>query len=1292
MIPNQFHDSSDPNHSDRIVGELLAIAALCPGSPFIELITNSKRPKGKSWTSIAIADLARALQTGGIALVFEGNSLCAFDSDGPESRQPYYEIFNEYPEETATASWTSGKPDRLQLLFKYPEPSTLPEHLQEFVQKRQVIGKNELDYRSGHNYSVLPTFSNHPDTGKPYYWLKRPREVGIKELTVEQLQRLYQLANTKNQNKKSADKETKAQRKAFVAELVRKYSERKAEFNNGNLTISDLSPSEYFDWIVVPKAGWRAAIGYGSTIGFKKKGKHWYTAPGYRHSESGLSVGIEWHQLKDGSFIYRVTDWLYQNSEQRGYFTGIDFILMRRGISEPKFSERVALVQEMAGAFGLPCYEPTLTSDSFTKEQRQEYRHQKFLEAIGEYLENRQYPETALVMKAASIEEAIAIIWGAPQRVVAVKGVKGCGKSDIVKAFDGRLSVATTRSLSYDQAKKYGLSNYQTRKSARQLYEMGETRVLDSLHKLPWEEPDYTPDTLVLDEWDSILHQINTSATDVAKHRPETRAALADYAKEAGRVIALSADMNGDEVRALEGISQSKVLVIKLTIPPQGNILVPVKNLECGLQLLLQEINAIGREWIDNGRMGSPRPVTVASDSRRISSLVAASISHKNTVVIKHGDEGDLEAWASMTAELVERLDPDVQEIVKPLLVTAETVTEPEVKTFLSDPALWIQQVGVEGKIAIPAFSPSVREGVSILLPDCPHNHYAFLHGEVLDTRGKAQLLKRDRNPGRTYLVPCSSTFTRQSNAIVQTRDAIKQELLSRQEFVNGDRDFVERVKAEANYHRFREAYYRATGSSVDKATKSEIHLNIAAISEREPDYFTTEMISDFLEIQGNESPWLSYAIAREQERQLAFTNEMQNLIDHMVAEDGFTVEEMIEFEPEKDDNTGILEQANDAIQAKWMQEGHSDHEALGSEESIRDSLSCDRGINQKEKRILEGGLIPKEFPGVSLEHPDFVEQVKNGNVTRAGKRLAELKNPGFLKHQLAKRTANRINKGVEQAIVTDDDEARKRYALHQILGMTTYWDFLNTPAIGNRELGYFCETPELIEFVDSCRKHQRSFKKVGLTVPPKGHYDQYVQFLGRVHARMGLNQRAARGKRLRHLSEGDTLFARAYYVPGLARAFTMCEAYETYLAGKETFETRRVARTRRVKQFIEEVQHSGSSFMNKSSAAQPQPQAQQVIERQPEPSQLSLLDQAAPSPPDPVLPTIPSAPAPEGAPKNWATGTALKVIAWASDLRDQEVTLVEWLHHKDFGMWSVLVMTWWGKQVRISPNWVALA
>jgi Bifunctional DNA primase/polymerase, N-terminal len=152
-----------------------------------------KKPYTTKWqtTDIARADIEQAIASGkatgcGLRLGTPSNGVMALDIDGTAPKALLTEIMGD-EEIPVTVEFTSGKPDRSQMLFQ-----VLPQYWDALKQKKRTITNGEatedLDFRWSGNQSVLPP-SAHPETDG-YRWIdgKSPDDVDIAELPTKLLE------------------------------------------------------------------------------------------------------------------------------------------------------------------------------------------------------------------------------------------------------------------------------------------------------------------------------------------------------------------------------------------------------------------------------------------------------------------------------------------------------------------------------------------------------------------------------------------------------------------------------------------------------------------------------------------------------------------------------------------------------------------------------------------------------------------------------------------------------------------------------------------------------------------------------------------------------------------------------------------------------------------------------------------------------------------------------------------------------------------------------------------------
>ncbi|WP_310482591.1 bifunctional DNA primase/polymerase [Chamaesiphon sp. VAR_48_metabat_403] len=152
-----------------------------------------KKPYTAKWqtTYIARTDIEQAIASGkatgfGLRLGTPSNGVMALDIDGTAPKALLTEIMGD-EEIPVTVEFTSGKPDRSQMLFQVPM-----QYWDALKLKKRTIASGDttedLDFRWNGNQSVLPP-SAHPETDG-YRWIdgKSPADVEIAQLPTKLLE------------------------------------------------------------------------------------------------------------------------------------------------------------------------------------------------------------------------------------------------------------------------------------------------------------------------------------------------------------------------------------------------------------------------------------------------------------------------------------------------------------------------------------------------------------------------------------------------------------------------------------------------------------------------------------------------------------------------------------------------------------------------------------------------------------------------------------------------------------------------------------------------------------------------------------------------------------------------------------------------------------------------------------------------------------------------------------------------------------------------------------------------
>jgi hypothetical protein len=139
---------------------------------FVNIKPGTKVPWQQGWQTHPLELENIYSESVGLVVGPLSNGICAIDFDGIEAWEHFDKTFNKDILSTQTVAFSSGKPYRLQLLFKVPEQYW-------DVLKKKVV--NKLELRWSGCQSVLPP-SIHPDTKEPYIWLYKPSEYTVKDI------------------------------------------------------------------------------------------------------------------------------------------------------------------------------------------------------------------------------------------------------------------------------------------------------------------------------------------------------------------------------------------------------------------------------------------------------------------------------------------------------------------------------------------------------------------------------------------------------------------------------------------------------------------------------------------------------------------------------------------------------------------------------------------------------------------------------------------------------------------------------------------------------------------------------------------------------------------------------------------------------------------------------------------------------------------------------------------------------------------------------------------------------
>lgn len=139
---------------------------------FVNIKNGEKIPVGNAWQKNPL--LINEIYTDNVGVILgpASKGLCAIDFDGIEAVEHFNNTFPDIDITSIdTAMWTSGKEYRMQAAFYVPE-------LYWLELKRKVV--NKLEFRWTNTQSILPP--SKLNDGREYMWIKKPSEVGVKEL------------------------------------------------------------------------------------------------------------------------------------------------------------------------------------------------------------------------------------------------------------------------------------------------------------------------------------------------------------------------------------------------------------------------------------------------------------------------------------------------------------------------------------------------------------------------------------------------------------------------------------------------------------------------------------------------------------------------------------------------------------------------------------------------------------------------------------------------------------------------------------------------------------------------------------------------------------------------------------------------------------------------------------------------------------------------------------------------------------------------------------------------------
>jgi len=1165
--------------------ELKIIAGLLGAEPFCRLAWGEKRPSGNKWGDrpfpLATIERIATHERFGVGFHFDPalSDIAAFDLDSPKSYEHFRDIFGCDPDDIATMQSSSGKDIgggllSRQVYFRLSSGDV------DKVAGRTTIGNNELDLRRGYQIqSVLPTDSPHPGTGEPYRWIFPPSSVGIATLSPDAINRFFELRGDAGRNSKEPSKNGKETSKTGkgLDDWLQEIDDRHKQFRAGEITLNDLRPAEVVDFVIAenlhpeqlfsdPRHDWK--LSRGRVVGH----------PVYRESSSGTSLERKTYITPSGLEVYRAYDW-----GGVGLLSVIDLNLRLAGIADPSGEDRGEEVRRIAEKHGIDIkYEPVMPCGEWTDEQRREWVQQRIEGIKNEHETLAKTPETCDFFEVDSFEAAIAIARKPEHKVVVVTGAKGAGKSSVIQgllsAGVDTLSIATTRALSHEQSRKYGLGNYlrEGDMSPSAIKRNGGLVISwDSLPKLPY---GWQPALVTVDELDSGINHVNSARTALAKNRNEVRYTFENVVKKTlennGKFLGLSADIGGGEIDFIHRLFGVRPTVIKVTVPPRGSNLILCEDQEAMFGMMLEDWENRVADWLDVGKFGHAPFMSIITDSRRKTDQVGVQFCGEYEPVKKHGNSDDYKYWEDLSRSIVSKLDKDIAELTEIIIVNSHTAGDSEIKDFIADPSASLLQKSATGKAIILIMSPTVREGVSVVYPH-PHNSYVFQHG-VLSVRSAAQQIKRDRNPDNVFL--WVSPRVQNSQTKLETIAEMKENLLTKMECLKGDKSFIDEARKFANYLRFKNEFFLRTMKPIHEAADDDIWQFARSLVDNPITGLSAGDAIDGLSVYAEcESPWLLYALYRQQEDAINRMDYQESLINHLIEKDGFTQRETISADtaPSIDkDEMKAAREATISMDARWFFEGWGD-DSYESEKQCREILGSDKNIHQREYYQVSGALFRFKYPGFILSE-SFAEEIVAKPKKLSGVRaLWACKNPDKTKVRGARGIAAEFSDTYKShSIGTDIGFTADEMLLADVVRDCGFLDLLDAGA-------YTQESEAVDRIIKRVQQHRKQIKALRIVLPKTGQHDKYLRFINSIANRLGLRQEKSH-QQLSTLAKTPTII-NAYRMFLAPETPALLEALDAYTANKESALAGEVAAAKSVKQ------HLSFIYKKKTSAVSPE-------------------------------------------------------------------------------------------------------
>jgi hypothetical protein len=628
--------------------------------------------------------------------------LLAIDVDGV-SAQPILEAMSggNIP---VTASWTSGKPGRYQLVFQIPTDIRIK--LQTFTRKvvtqwnglettKDEAGRptDALEFRYNRSQSALPP-SRHPDTGS-YRWINSPDSTDVAVAPDWLCKLLLDFASEEQRHVTET-----SERIQRVKTRQRQRELTPISSNNGNLSdildlsLSRLNPEDVFNW---------------SNHNWRVQGRYEWAGYCPRHdSKSGTAFKINTNTLEWYCFGCDVGG----HAAQYRYF-------VNGGNGTPKGKDFAEIVKGLANEAGI-----VIESNSNTQPEQQIAKVKPTEQKKG-FSEGYQEEAKQAWHKAkqftVDIKEATQWCdWKLPpsNSIFLGKGGLGRGKTTRLRKWvrswqeegKGFICLGYRNTLLLQLCEKLGFYHLHENDAAIMRHDpsSGIALCVDSLWRFKPEEFDNK--ILILDEVMSVIKHLLHSPT--VKGRDNILKLFEEALRRASQIVCLDGCMADWAVKYLHELAPDKK-IIRAENTFQGD--------KPQIKFLLGTVD-IDEEVRKNDR------------SPWLEYLL---------------DQCAVPAACSDSQIFIESLDNLLTERgVKVLRIDSKTVSEEYVKEFLKDCNVYIEKYQPD----VILYTPSAESGVDVSISDYFTGHFGFFFG-VLGVDAILQMLGRIRDAKCTKFV-----------------------------------------------------------------------------------------------------------------------------------------------------------------------------------------------------------------------------------------------------------------------------------------------------------------------------------------------------------------------------------------------------------------------------------------------------------------------------------------------------------------------------------------------------------